>query len=89
MIFGDVSKSGYKYYPYPDNIRPDTDPFILKFAYPNPDPILSRRIRIRIWANPYPFYPFDTPSPNKGFWTCLSPFEGLIGAFSGIDMNPT
>ena len=60
--------NGYGYYPYLDNIRADTDTdiFIQKFADPNPypDPIFGWRIRIRIWANPYPFYPFDTPIMN-------------------------
>ena len=58
--------NGYGYYPYLDNIRADTDTdiFIQKFADPNPypDPIFGWRIRIRIWANPYAFYPFDTPN---------------------------
>ena len=53
--------NGYGFYLYPDNnIRADTDTFIQKFADPNPYPIFGWQIRI--WANPYPFYPFDTPT---------------------------
>ena len=66
LIIGGIWKNGYGYYPDTDNIRPDTDTdfFILKFADTDTDSdtVFSWRIRIRIWANPYPFYPFDTPS---------------------------
>ena len=34
--------------------------FIQKFV--DPDPTFSCRIQIQIWANPYLFYPFDTPN---------------------------